>query len=49
MTYISDGKSYLALSKKMKDELMHASQAWRMLDAKPFHDPGYDKVVKVSA
>ncbi|KAJ9614435.1 hypothetical protein H2200_002571 [Cladophialophora chaetospira] len=37
--YISDGTNQMAFTKKMKDESMHAAQAWRFMDAKPFHDP----------
>ena len=41
MTYISDGIDEISFSKNMKNEDLHAAQAWKLMDAKRFHDPEY--------
>ncbi len=41
VTYISDGINEISFSKNMKNEDMHAAQAWKMMDARPFDDPGF--------
>ncbi|KIX96526.1 uncharacterized protein Z520_07792 [Fonsecaea multimorphosa CBS 102226] len=38
--FISDGRQNMSFAKDMSDEALHAAQAWRMLDARPFVDPG---------
>jgi topoisomerase IA-like protein len=50
VTYISDGTTDVSFSKKMTDQSMHAAQAWKMMDAKPFdEEPGHRAVDKTGA
>ncbi|KAI1625351.1 amid-like NADH oxidoreductase [Exophiala viscosa] len=47
VTYLNDGSTGMCFPKKVTDLDMHAAQSWKMLDMKPFDDPGNvdDKVL----
>jgi hypothetical protein len=49
VTYISDGTTDVSFSKKMTDQSMHAAQAWKLMDAKPFDEPDHRAVDKIGA
>lgn len=39
--YINDAGDEMTSPRKMHDVDMHAAQAWQLMYAKPFEDPGY--------